>query len=193
MLTSQPRDNFIKWFLRSSTTPSKALALFMYYTFLNHLPDPPFLFGKTCMNLRGLICKFIFKSAGVDLKIHSNVYFGSGLQLSIGSHSNISHGSWLSADTTIGKDVMMGPNVTIISASHEFASVDLPMRLQGMKKSKPVVIEDGVWLGTRSIILPGVTIGAHSIVGAGSVVTKSFPPYSIIAGNPATLKKIRKP
>lgn len=55
--------------------------------------------------------------------------------------------------------------------------------------SKPIIIEDDVWIGANSIILKGVTIGARSIVGAGSVVTKSFPSDSIIAGNPAKLIK----
>lgn len=53
--------------------------------------------------------------------------------------------------------------------------------------AKPVVIESGVWIGARSIVLPGVTIGEGSIVGAGSVVTKDVPSFSIVGGNPATV------
>jgi acetyltransferase-like isoleucine patch superfamily enzyme len=57
------------------------------------------------------------------------------------------------------------------------------------RKSKPVIIEDDVLIGTRCVILKGVRIGARSVVGAGSIVTKSIPPNEIWAGNPA--KKIR--
>ncbi|WP_394153207.1 CatB-related O-acetyltransferase [Vibrio maritimus] len=55
----------------------------------------------------------------------------------------------------------------------------------------PIIVEDGVWIGTSSIIMSGLTIGRESIVAAGSVVTKSFPPYSIIGGNPARLIRHR--
>lgn len=58
-------------------------------------------------------------------------------------------------------------------------------------EEKEVVIGNDVWIGTRVIILPGVTIGDHSIIGAGAVVTKSFPDYSIIGGVPAKLIKSR--
>lgn len=67
------------------------------------------------------------------------------------------------------------------------------MRLQGKDKLRSISIEDDVWIGARAIILPGVTIAKGSIVGAGSVVTKSFPPYSVIAGNPARIVKSRLP
>ena len=58
-------------------------------------------------------------------------------------------------------------------------------------KSAPITIEDDVWIGAHSIILKGVTIGRGSVVAAGAVVTKSFPPYSIIGGVPAKLLKMR--
>ena len=57
---------------------------------------------------------------------------------------------------------------------------------------KPIVIEDGAWVGARAIVLPGVTVAAHSIVTAGSVITKDTEPYMIYAGNPAVKVKERK-
>lgn len=86
---------------------------------------------------------------------------------------------------------MMGPQITIITENHRFDGLEVPMALQGQAESKPVVIEDDVWVGARAIILPGVTIGAHSIVGAGSVVTKDVPPWTVVGGNPARIIKVR--
>ena len=65
------------------------------------------------------------------------------------------------------------------------------MRKQGLTKPKPVIIEDDVWIGTKTILLPGVHIGKGAIIGAGSVVTKNIPPYTIAVGNPAVVKKSR--
>lgn len=86
---------------------------------------------------------------------------------------------------------MMGPDVMIISRSHGFDRTDVPMYRQVEADPKPVVIEDDVWIGARAILLPGVTIGEGTIVGAGSVVTKSVLPYSIVAGNPARIVRSR--
>jgi maltose O-acetyltransferase len=63
---------------------------------------------------------------------------------------------------------------------------------QGSRELKNVIIEDDVWIGQRVIILPGVTLQIGTIVGAGSVVTKTFPPFSVLVGNPARLIKSRQ-
>lgn len=83
----------------------------------------------------------------------------------------------------IGSNVWWGPNVGIISANHD------PKNMTGHIKEKPIVIGDNVWIGMNSVILPGVSLGNGVIVGAGSVVTKSFPDNVIIAGNPAKIIK----
>jgi galactoside O-acetyltransferase len=84
----------------------------------------------------------------------------------------------------INKDVMFGPNVSILSGNHHFRERDVPIRLQGVSKAK-VTIEEDVWLATNVTVIPGVTIGKGSVIGAGAVVTKNIPPYSIAAGVPA--------
>ena len=86
---------------------------------------------------------------------------------------------------------MMAPGVTVIDTNHEFSRTDIPMCFQGDAVKAPVEIGDDVWLGTNAIILPGVTISRGTIVGAGSVVTKDFPEYSVIGGNPARLIRSR--
>lgn len=181
----------MKWYFRRESSPIRAVALLLFYVIANKLPEPPLPFGSLSMRIRESLCRLIFKRQGTDVKIHGSVYFGSGCNVCIGNHSNLSLGTWISSDTVIGSDVMMGPYVFIISAAHSTADPHVAMRLQGVEESRPVIIHDDVWIGARVILLPGVTIGSHSIVGAGSVVTKSFPPYSVIAGNPAQLKKSR--
>lgn len=92
---------------------------------------------------------------------------------------------------TIGKNVMMGPNVAIITENHRFDRMDVPIREQGYYDRKPVVINDDVWIGMRVIILPGVTVGKGAILAAGAVVTKDVPEYAIVGGNPAKVIKYR--
>lgn len=87
---------------------------------------------------------------------------------------------------------MMGPDVFIYTQNHNFSRTDISMDQQGWSEEKPVIIEDDVWIGSRVTILPGVIIGKGCIIGASAVVTKSMPPYSVVAGNPAIVVKNRK-
>ncbi|HRW21082.1 MAG TPA: acyltransferase [Bacteroidales bacterium] len=87
----------------------------------------------------------------------------------------------------IGKNFLFAPGIKIISSNHDFKNRDLP------SKTSPVIIGDNVWMGTSAIILPGVEIGNNCIIGAGSVVTKSFKEDNLlIAGNPAKIIKLLK-
>lgn len=86
----------------------------------------------------------------------------------------------------IGNDVFIGPKVNLITINHD-ADPDNRSATYGRR----IVIEDKVWIGINSTILPGVRIGYGSIVGAGSVVTKDVEPMTVVAGNPArVIKKI---
>jgi maltose O-acetyltransferase len=82
---------------------------------------------------------------------------------------------------TIGRDVKFGPGVHVYAATHP---ADPVIRASGRELAFPVTIGDGVWVGGRSIILPGVTIGEGTTIGAGSVVAKSIPPQVVAAGVP---------
>ena len=85
---------------------------------------------------------------------------------------------------------MMGQEVIIYTTRHNDNRIDIPMMEQGMGNVLPVKIGDDVWIGGRVIILPGVTIGNGCIIGAGAVVTKDIPPYSVAVGVPAKVVKI---
>ena len=81
----------------------------------------------------------------------------------------------------IGDDVMIGPNVSIITAGHPLD----PLQRRSITIGKPIVIERNVWIAAGATIIGGVTVGENSVVAAGSVVTKDVPPNSLVAGNPA--------
>jgi maltose O-acetyltransferase len=91
----------------------------------------------------------------------------------------------------MGKDIMMAPYVFILDINHEFKDVHVPMRLQGIKESKPCIIEDDVWIGRQVLITPGKHIKKGTIIAGGTVLTKDFPEYSIVGGNPSVLIKSR--
>ena len=91
-----------------------------------------------------------------------------------------------------GKHVLLAANCYIGGAQHQFDRLDVPIMRQGYESRGGVVIEDDVWLGANVIILDGVTVGTGSVIGAGSVVTKDIPPYSIAVGVPAKVKDSRK-
>ncbi|MDW2205228.1 sugar O-acetyltransferase, partial [Vibrio sp. 1636] len=81
----------------------------------------------------------------------------------------------------IGNSVMIGPNVTIATAGHP---IEPDLRREVAQFNIPVHIEDNVWIGANSVVLPGVTIGENSVIGAGSVVTKDIPSNVVAVGNP---------
>ena len=87
---------------------------------------------------------------------------------------------------------MMILEVLIDTKNNNFADISVPMVKQGYQETKQVIIEDDVWIGARSVILPGVKIGTGSIIAVGSVVTKDVEPFSIVAGVPAKLVNKRK-
>jgi len=81
----------------------------------------------------------------------------------------------------IGDDVMIGPNVNIITSSHPIK----PSQRREFVIAKPIVIEKNVWIAAGATIIGGVTIGENSVAAAGSVVTRNVPPNTLVAGNPA--------
>jgi acetyltransferase-like isoleucine patch superfamily enzyme len=113
-------------------------------------------------------------------------------KITIGSGCRIGRRATISARNRIilEADVLLAPSVLIMDHNHEFSDPEKPIHAQGVTSGGRIFIERNCWLGQGAAILCGsrdLTLGRNSIVGANAVVTKSFPPFSIIAGNPATL------
>ena len=92
---------------------------------------------------------------------------------------------------TIGNDVHIAPHVMMIAAHHKFVDTDIPIGKQGIEAA-PITIEDDVWVAGRVMITAGVRIGRGSVIGAGAVVTKDIPPWSVAVGVPARVIRTRK-
>ena len=108
--------------------------------------------------------------------------------LIIGDYTRIGLGNTIIGPATIGHHVNLAQNVTVTGLNHNYQNADKRIDEQGVS-TRPVTIEDDVWVGANAVILPGVTLGKHSVVAAGSVVSRSVPPYSVCAGSPAKVIK----
>lgn len=143
---------------------------------------------------RYFLCKRLFNAIGKSVNIENNAYIGNGKKISIGNNSGIGARCKIqNTNIKIGDYVMMGEEVLILGGAHICDRLDVPMGLQGNLPLSYLEICDDVWIGSRLTILAKVKrIGKGSIIGAGSVVTKSVPDYAIVAGNPAKIIKWRK-
>jgi len=111
------------------------------------------------------------------------VYSDLGLNITVGRDVFINQGCTLSdiGGIEIGDEVMIGPKVNLISSGHP---LDPDQRRKGVTAA-PIIIERNVWIGTGATVLQGVTVGADSVVAAGSVATRDVPPRTLVAGVPA--------
>lgn len=167
-------------------------ALIIYKLILVWLPASPTpIVGKTCRKLRYLCCKHIFLYCGKNVNIERGASFGSGFRLKIGNNSGIGINCNVPGNIEIGNNVMMAPNCYIFSNNHGFDRIDIPMIEQGHTIQKKTVIEDDVWIGRQVFFTAGRTVKKGSIIAVGCVLTKDFPEYSIIGGNPSIIIKSR--
>ena len=130
-----------------------------------------------------LLRKIGFSGIDPTARMFPGTFLGS-TKLTMGEGSGMNYGCFLDlgADVTIGKNCNFGYQVMIINSTHEIGS---GANRIGADMSKPVIIGDGVWLGARVIVLPGVTIGSGCVVAVGAVVSRDLAPNGFYAGSPA--------
>ncbi|WP_418387060.1 sugar O-acetyltransferase [Vibrio vulnificus] len=122
-------------------------------------------------------------------EVGENCYIEPPLRANWGKHTHLGNNVYANFNLTlvddthiyIGNSVMIAPNVTIATAGHP---IDPELRRKVAQFNIPVHIKDNVWIGSNSVVLPGVTIGENSVIGAGSVVTKDIPANVVAVGNP---------
>lgn len=151
--------------------------------------------GKYVETLSKIIYKYSLMpkaKIGKGVTIHPTVYIRNPEGLQIGKSSNINHGSELycAGGIKIGQSTMLAYQVMVFSDSRTYMG-EKPLKKRTERILKPVHIGDDVWIGARSIITPGVTIGNHAIVAAGAVVTKDVEEWAVVGGNPAKKIKMR--
>jgi putative colanic acid biosynthesis acetyltransferase WcaF len=122
---------------------------------------------------------------GVILKPSINIKYPWNLE--IGDHSWIGENAWLDslAPIRIGSNVCVSQGVYLCTGNHDWSDPSFGLIV------RPIIVEDGAWVGARATLLPGVTLASHSIAAAGSVITRGTEPFMIYAGNPAQPMKRR--
>lgn len=169
----------------------RKISLFLYYFIAFHLPSQYFPLGKIACKVRYFLWKWILGDRiGSSVKIQSNVLVGKFDDIELGSFVAINENVRM-RNVIIGDYVLIAPDVYILHSGHCYENVNVPIYLQEETSYPKTIIENDVWIGARSVILPGRIIGKGSIVAAGSVVTKDVPPYTIVGGNPAKFIKNR--
>ncbi|MBD3170386.1 MAG: acyltransferase [candidate division Zixibacteria bacterium] len=158
-----------------------------FRTYVNLFP------GNTGAIIRRVYYRPRFKHCGKNLLIDRGFRLTEPEKISIGDNFHANSGLYITSGggVEIGDYVLIGPDVKIWSVNHNFEDPDEMILNQGWNYSK-VVIEDDVFIGAGSIILPGSEIGRGSVVSAGTVLSKKVPPFSIVAGNPGRIIGYRK-
>lgn len=138
-------------------------------------------FGETAA--RRAILGELLGELGEGAEVMAPFQCDYGYQISVGARTFLNYGVVVldAAKVTIGEDVQIGPGVQLVTALHPLESEP---RRRGVETAAPVSIEDGAWLAAAVIVLPGVSIGADAVVGAGSVVTNDMPAGHLCFGNP---------
>lgn len=168
----------------------RAFGYVFYYFFARHLPCSGLPYSMGAKSIRKFCGKCMFDRCGKNVNIEHGAFFASGREIEIGDNSGLGLNCRVAGPLSIGNDVMMAPNVSIVTQNHKISDLTVPMRLQTAPKEK-VTIGNDVWIGASVIILPGVTVGNGCVLAGGAVVTKNVPDYAIVGGNPARVIKYR--
>ena len=173
----------------------RTLYLILYYGFARHLPKSTMpVFGKMAKWLRARYAKHLFAECEGKLNLEQGAYFGNGKNMHVLGNAGLGKNFIChSRIVTIHGELKMGEDVLFQGGGHSYSNPDVLIGVEGDLPDSPLEICEDVWIGARVIVLPGCTrIGAHSIIGAGAVVTHDVPDYSIVGGNPAKVIRMRK-
>lgn len=163
----------------------------LYVGIGKHMPLSGAKVSFGARRFRQFCAHLILEDCGKWVNIDKGVTFATDIKL--GNGSGIGANCSIPSGVSIGENVMMGIDILMFTNEHRHDDITIPMGAQGRTPVEPIVIEDDVWIGSRSLIMKGVHIGHGAIIAAGSVVTKSVPPYEIWGGNPAHFLKSRLP
>jgi acetyltransferase-like isoleucine patch superfamily enzyme len=161
---------WVRWFLNPFYHKKGRGAIIRRYTRMDVVPFNRFEMGEASI-----------------IEDFSAVNNASGDVL-IGHHTLIGMGNVIIGPVTMGNNIILAQHVVLSGLNHIYEDVSRPIADQNVRTA-PIVVEDDCWIAANVVITAGVTIGKHSIVAAGSVVTKDVPPFSIAAGNPAKVIK----
>ena len=160
------------------------------YCLVRGLPHSYFpIVGRLCKRLRRSFGRMVVTSMGKNVNVEHGAILNH--RCTIGDNSGIGIDCHLYGAVHIGNDVLMGPECQFWTTGHRHDRTDIPIGRQGKTEEEPITVGDDVWICSRVIVLPGVRIGAHSIIAAGAVVTRDVPEYAVVGGNPATVISYR--
>jgi putative colanic acid biosynthesis acetyltransferase WcaF len=139
------------------------------------------------MGIKIWLLKVFGAKIGKGLIIKNNVTIKFPWKLSIGNHVWLGENCWIdNLDTvTIGNDVCISQGALLLTGNHDYTQSTFDYR------NAPIVIEDGVWIGAKSVVCPGVTCYSHSVLSVGSIITKNMECFTIYQGNPAIAVRAR--
>lgn len=162
----------------------------LYKGIAQWLPQSYSVVNKPSHMLRRLCGKMMLTQFGKNSGIDRRVIVDTSVK--IGDRSGIGRNCELYGDIEIGDDVLMAPEVIIMTTNHRFINKSETIHRQGNDIEKPVVIGNDVWIGRRAMIMPGVHVGNGAVIAAGSIVTKNIPEYAVVGGVPARIIKYRE-
>jgi maltose O-acetyltransferase len=134
--------------------------------------------------LRLVLLRAMGARFGARSYFHGGTYFSDPRHLKVGQRCFVNRNCFfdLEAVISIGDDVVIGHGTTVVTTHHRLGSA---RRRAGAPYGEPVTVEDGVWIGANALLMPGVTVGRGSVVGAGALVLHDVAPDTVVAGVPA--------
>ncbi len=161
---------WVKWFVNPFIHQRKKGSTVRWRTRMDVLPFNQFILGEN-----STIEDFCTINNGVG-------------DVVIGNNSLVGMGNTIIGPVTIGNNVIMAQNIVASGLNHLYTDIDKPIHAQPTITAT-ITIEDECWIAANVVLTAGVTVGKHSVVAAGAVVTKDIPPYSVAVGNPAKVIK----